>query len=390
MAGSGSDYICTYCDASRSNIQDPPYFGSKDVTLTSSLLEEASYYCNLNPGKKSQAQVVKHSFGTKDSPLTFTEPEQEVPDALHLDLNVTPHLITIACRIFLFGGQENAIFQYNKTENQKKAMDMSSEKYFRKLREKITSLPSLTQYPGNFTREFCDPKNADFVKEPLPECPEKETWCRLMTLWRSMRMIHKSNSDPTFEQIELFKVMAEEFQEKIYSMKWVTPANQVHRLSHLAYFMQTREIKSIGAFSLEGLGHGNWSTKYFEGTRIWRGDSKIGNRQVFRLLRWNGSPTLRRAALELERTKRKPDRCAKCGASGHKKNMHVCPLYNQVDNDETIDDIEEVNENENDDDDDDESTDQGESDVSDEHYSEEEYDPDEDETDHEVNYESDY
>ena len=95
-----------------------------------------------------------------------------------------------------------------------------------------------------------------------------------------------------------------------------------------------REVKSIGAFSLEGLEHGNWSTKYFESTRVWRGDSKVGNKQLFRILRWNGSPTLKRAAESLERAKRKPDKCSRCGESGHKKNMSVCPLYSQLEGDD--------------------------------------------------------
>jgi hypothetical protein len=341
LAAAGSDYLCTYCEASRKAVSDPPYSGSARVTLTSTLLAEASYYCNLNPGKKSQEQIVKQSHGVKGTPITSVEPEQAVPDALHLDLNVTHHLITIACRIYHFGGQKKPTFQYNKTELLKKDLEKSEAKYYSKLREQITSLPELTQFPGNFCREFCDEKNSEFIKEPLPTCPQKITWCRLMVLWRAMRMIHKSNSDPTVEQISLFSVMAKEFQEKIYSLQWVPAANQVHRLAHVAYFMQSREVRSIGAFSLEGLEHGNWSTKYFESTRVWRGDSKVGNKQLFRLLRWNGSPTLKRAAESLERAKRKPDKCSRCGQSGHKKNMSVCPLYNQPETDDASESEEE-------------------------------------------------
>ena len=271
--------------------------------------------------------MVKHSFGVKEMPLTSTEPAQEVPDALHLDINVSQHLITIACRIYHYGGKINPSFQYSKTDLHKKDIERSESKYFNKLREQITSLPEVTQFPGNFAREYCDMKNAAFISDPLPDCAEKVTWMRLMTLWRSMRQIHKSNSDPTLEQIELFEVMALEFQKKLYSFKWVPPANQVARLSHLAYFMQAREVRSIGAFSLEGLEHGNFTTKYLESTRVWKGDSKVGNKQLFRLLRWQGSPTMRRAAKLLEGVKRKPDKCSKCHEIGHKKSMRICPLF---------------------------------------------------------------
>ena len=49
--------------------------------------------------KKSQDQIVKFSYGVKEMPITSTEPSQEVPDALHLDINVTQHLVefTVEC-----------------------------------------------------------------------------------------------------------------------------------------------------------------------------------------------------------------------------------------------------------------------------------------------------
>ena len=338
QAGAGSDFLCTYCDSSRKTVSEPPYSGDKGVNLTSTLLSEASRYCNLNPGKKSQEQVAKHSFGTKDIPITSTEPLLEIPDALHLDINVTTHLITIACRIYHYGGKENAKFQYEKVEAEKRDIEMSDERCFSKLRERITTLPELTQFPGNFAREFCAQENASFVSDPLPDCDEKITWKRLMVLWRCMRSIHKSNKDPSVDDIELFRVFSIEFQEKIYSLRWVPPANQVHRLSHLAFFMQSREVKSIGAFSLEGLEHGNWSTKLFESTRVWKGDSDVGNKQLFRTLRMRGSPSLKRAAKKLESAKRKLDKCSKCGEKGHKKNMRVCTMFAEAQGESDSDD----------------------------------------------------
>ena len=330
QAGAGSDFLCTYCDASRSTVANPPYFGSKEVNLTANLLLEAAIYCNLNPSKKSQAEVAKHSFGVKELPLTSTEPSQEPPDSLHLDINVSQHLITIAIRIYHFGSKKNPTFHYEKTELLKKDLEKSEAKYFTKLRERIVTLPELTQFPGNFAREFCADENKNFIIDPLPDCPEKNTWQRLMTLWRSMRSIHKSNENPTLENIELFKLMVVEFQELIYSFKWVPPANQVHRLSHVAFFMQSRELSSVGAMSLEGLEHGNWTTKYFESTRVWKGDSKEGNKQLFRLLRLRGSPTMKRAAMLLEGAKKKEGKCSKCHQVGHRKNNKICPLFSQI------------------------------------------------------------
>ena len=144
-----------------------------------------------------------------------------------------------------------------------------------------------------------------------------------------MRAIHKSNQDPTVEDIDKFRVLAIEFQELLYSFKWVPAANQVHRLSHVAFFMQSREVSSIGAFSLEGLEHGNWTTKNLESTRVWHGDTDAGNKQLFRLLRMKGSPTLKRAASLLNGHKTKLPKCSRCKQIGHKRNMRVCPLFGQ-------------------------------------------------------------
>ena len=56
---------------------------------------------------------------------------------------------------------------------------------------------------------------------------------------------------------------------------------------------------------------------------------------------------MKRAAQKLERVKRKLDKCSKCGALGHKKNMRACPQYVQLeeqsdsdsDDDNDIDDV---------------------------------------------------
>ena len=105
-------------------------------------------------------------------------------------------------------------------------------------------------------------------------------------------------------------------------------ANQIHRLSHLAFFMQSRSFKSIGAFSLEGLEHGNFSAKDGEQRRVWKGDTKQGNFQLFRLLRLQSSPTLVKSLEKIEMEKRRPMKCSKCGQLGHRRTGKNCGLYN--------------------------------------------------------------
>ena len=75
----------------------------------------------------------------------------------------------------------------------------------------------------------------------------------MMTLWRKMRTIHKSNKDPSNEEVIQYKVMLTELQEKFASLTWVPLPNQVHRLCHVAFFMESSvsSLKSVGAYSLE-------------------------------------------------------------------------------------------------------------------------------------------
>ena len=103
-------------------------------------------------------------------------------------------------------------------------------------------------------REFCEERNSDFIKKPLPDITDTKVWEECMELWRKMRSIHKSSKDPSDEEIDQFTNWVSLFQEKISSLTWVPAPNQVHRLTHLGFFMQSKPIKSIGAYSLEGLG----------------------------------------------------------------------------------------------------------------------------------------
>jgi hypothetical protein len=326
LAGSGSDNLCTYCNQSRKTVKDPPQKGDNPVTLTNTLLREASHYCQLNPDQKSQEQLSKIAHGVKEVPLSSTEPKDERPDSLHMDLNVTKQLVNIASRLYhhKVSGQP---LKYEKTGIDKKEMESNEALYYQMLRGKISTLPELTQCPGNFFREYMDEANKEFVKEPLPNVPDTTTWNDLMELWRKMRAIHKSSKDPTDDEIEQFKTWVIEFQEKIFSLSWVPVANQIHRLSHLAFFMQSKPIKSIGAYSLEGLEHGNFSTKDGEMRRVWKGNSKEGNKQLFRLLRMQSSPTLRRVAVKLQGKKRKQMKCSKCHKLGHTKRSSKCRFF---------------------------------------------------------------
>ena len=326
LAGAGSAYLCTYCDVLRNKIREEDVSGSISVTKSNELEKEAAAYCLLNPGKKSQETLSKYSHGIRSEPFVSSQPFKEPPDSLHLDINITTHLVTIATRIYHFADSQNYI--YEKRDSMRKEMESSEEKFFSELRKSITTLPEITSFPGNFVREFCDLKNKEVIEGILPDVPEAKKWINLLTTWRKIREIHKSNHNPNHEVISHYKDLVENFTRIYNDMTWVTYANQVHRLSHVAWFMETYEVSAIGALSLEGLEHGNYSTKLLENTRIFNGSSKKSLKQLFRKLRQTTSSKIRRTIVKQEKTKVKP-MCGACKQKGHKRNHRVCTNYGQ-------------------------------------------------------------
>lgn len=90
-----------------------------------------------------------------------------------------------------------------------------------------------------------------------------------------------------------------------------------------------------------------------ERTRIFKGDSKTGNKQLFRHLRLKGSPTLKHALRKVQGNRRKEYTCSKCGETGHQKHMRVCSRFYEDDAENTVDNDEDDTENTVDNDDDD-------------------------------------
>ena len=75
------------------------------------------------------------------------------------------------------------------------------------------------------------------------------------------------------------------------------------------------------------LEHGNFTAKDGELRRVWKGNSKEGNKQLFRLMRLQSSPTLRKVIKKLELGKRKQMKCSRCNDLGHKRNSKKYLLF---------------------------------------------------------------
>ena len=91
-AGAGSKKACICCNLSREVCKNEANFGTKEVTNSIELEEEAIKWCMDNPLGWTREKLEEFAFGVKSKPITKTEPVEEIPDNLHLKINVATHI----------------------------------------------------------------------------------------------------------------------------------------------------------------------------------------------------------------------------------------------------------------------------------------------------------
>ena len=186
-AGAGSWRPCVLCSLTWSECLCEENFGPLQVELTNTLEREAADFCLDNPLELKRKDLDDLSLGMKRIRLTEIEVSTDIPDSLHLHINVSgSFMYKIACRIFCFGGDDYPVFHWEKTAGVKEKIQQAEVGYARCLQKFISSLPSLNQMPGNFGRAFIDKKNRNAVLEPLPDCTAKEVFTEILDLWEQM------------------------------------------------------------------------------------------------------------------------------------------------------------------------------------------------------------
>ena len=186
-AGAGSSKPCVHCNRTLEECMCSDNFGTLSIQLTNRLEREAIDFSLDNPMEMTRKQLEEFSFGMKRQSLTTSEPREDVSDYLHMHINVSgSFLFKIASRIYCFGFDDEPSFQMENTAAVKDKIEQAEVKYSNQLKKVITSLPSLTQMPGNFGREFIKKENRKAVLDPLPVCDEKSSFSDIHDLWESM------------------------------------------------------------------------------------------------------------------------------------------------------------------------------------------------------------
>ena len=323
-AGAGSNRPCVHCSLNLTDCMCAQYFGTLPIELTNTLEKEAVDFCLDNPLDYSRKELDGVSFGMKRMRLTSSEVTSDVTDALHLHINVSgSFLFKIGCRIFCFGADQNPVFHWEKTAGVKEKIEQAEAKYAKKLQSVISSLPSLTQMPGNFGRTFIDKENRGAVLDPLPDCPEKRIFSEILDLWEKMCNTHCKTS-PTPEDRLDYDRLAREIQTKVGSLKWIKrwPNQFIRACHHNGVFLNDPEgTGSIGPHSTEPLESGNHWIKLYDDGHTYRGDRDLALKGVFKLRRMKSSAKLQQFYPKVVKEIQK---CSVCKQAGHNMRSAAC------------------------------------------------------------------
>ena len=324
-AGAGSAKPCIHCNLTLKECMLPENFGTVQIDLTNTLEREAIDFSLDNPLELSRKELEDYSYGMKRLSLTTLEPKDDVSDYLHMHINVSGSFLhKIGSRIYCFGFDENPIFQMDNTAAVRSKIEQAEVKYSKHLKSVISSLPSLTQMPGNFGREFIKQDNRAAVLGPLPECEEKVKFSQILDLWEKMSVIH-TKTKPTPDDRKQYGVLAHKLETTMHSMKWIKrwPNQFIRACHHNAVFLNVKEgTGSVGPHSTEPLECANHWVKLYDDNFSYKGDRQKGLKGVFKLRRLKSSSKLRSYN---PAAKKMVQCCSVCSLPGHNSRNPSCP-----------------------------------------------------------------
>ena len=142
MQASGSKYLCTLCTATRQTARKD--IGSFGISHTVQQIEEMANYVQVNPDKKSAAELADIAKGVKDFPF-LTSPNHKLLDATHADINMGSFFKKlITCEVA-------RIQSWNITESLKPGYEHAKKLLDDHLHAKLGIVPKLMM-PGNYAR----------------------------------------------------------------------------------------------------------------------------------------------------------------------------------------------------------------------------------------------
>ena len=307
LAGAGSTYLCTLCDATRHSaiIQ----LGQFSVTRSLEETNNLATYLKLNPDNLPADKLDKVVKGVKSTPILLSQPKERMVDATHADINLASFFKKLIVRCIA------RVFQWDATSNVKKMLEDAEVKFDSHVKRNIGSNPQL-MLPGNYARMLFDIKNEQIILS-LTSQEQRPVLEEILQRFRKMRKVYRAN-DPDATEVSNYKSNAVEMGKLLIKhfpfCKW---PNYLHKI--IEHVQELTEDKngpgSIGAVSGEGNEAGNKIFRHFRKNLSSKGNTQQSLTDVLKLHWLYSSPKLQMISNKTKRSYR----CTACKGEGHSR-----------------------------------------------------------------------
>ena len=224
LQGSGSNYICTLCEATKQTAKSN--LGSFSVTRTYESTRDMAEYIEKNPDHLSERDLNKLSKGVKCMPILTSNGIQKCLDATHADINLARFFKNLLCR------EIAQVTSWNLTPDIK-AEVINAETKLDKHLKKTLGLNSVLMMPGNYARVLFDKNNTEDVLFLIPSDEKKKLLALILEKFRFLRKIYRSNH-PLAEyrnEVDRYKAVAIEMAKLLIEhFQYVQWPNYLHKV----------------------------------------------------------------------------------------------------------------------------------------------------------------
>ncbi|XP_045208769.2 V(D)J recombination-activating protein 1-like [Mercenaria mercenaria] len=203
LAGSGSRYLCTLCEATREDAMAK--LGSFNITRTYKQTKQIADYMKINPDNLSQAKLDKISLGVKNAPILCADAIEKGIDSTHADINMASFFKKVIIR------EMAGVTMWEMKSDVKSLLFETENKFDRHIRMKTGINPAL-MVPGNYARTLFDIKNEEVVCALIEPLEGRHLMCEVLSKFRHLRTMYRAKSPMTeyAEDVKCYKQNAVE------------------------------------------------------------------------------------------------------------------------------------------------------------------------------------
>ncbi|XP_045174389.2 V(D)J recombination-activating protein 1-like [Mercenaria mercenaria] len=316
LAGSGSRYLCTLCEATtQSAVKD---LGSFQISRTYSETKEIAEYIRVNPDRLSQSAIDNISKGVKRTPTLQAEAIEKCLDSTHADINLGSFFKKLLTR------EIATVTQWEATADVKPILKDAEVKFDMHLKKNIGINPELMM-PGNYARVLFNEANESKILSYLPNEDRRKNMSSVLQKFRFMRKVYRSK-DPKKEcpeDISKYKETAVEMAKLLLThFGYASWPNYLHKVvEHVQEIIESQNGPgTVGGISGEGNECGNKIFRHMRKNLARKGNTQGGLRDVLWCHWLYSSPELS----ELATLTLKQARCSLCFELGH--NRRTCVM----------------------------------------------------------------